>query len=278
MEVLYILLIVFLVFLIPVVFLKKRTGYIEDKQFEDFKGAIREEVSKIKETYSDEPVEKHTERIYVNIGISKKLSEIDVKEREPREVKEKRINDTRTMLTIRVFLFRIMDYLNARSFYDLRNSIPGVLESLEEYKSLINYPDLKKCRKQAIKEFCKQNNFSRLPIEYKEWMQSPFEIKVDIAKDYQKMSSVYKEYWDDVLNSYVLGYAKINRLEYLVDSMTNEYNNDFIRGNDDAKSVIDSLKNYYYSMLKQEFSSLWVLDARKPRRKKTSKKKKTSIA
>ena len=273
MELVYIALVVFGLFFISALWIQKTNKKIEEEKFEEFKTAVNEEVSKINETYSDEPIEEHTERIYVDISITKRLDEIQVKEREPREIKEKRMNDTRTMLTIRVYLFRVMDYLSARSFYDLRKSIPGVIESLDEYKNLLNYPNLKECRKQAIKEFCGQNHLRRLPVEYKEWMQSPFEIKIDIAEAYKKMSYIYKEYWNDVLDSYAMGYAKVNRLEYLVDSMTNEYNNELIKDNDEAKSVINEIKIYYKSILTKELSSLWILKARKAKQKKTRKKK-----
>lgn len=272
MELVYIVLVAFVVFFIFVICIQKTYKKTEEEKFEEFKTAIREEVLNINETYSDEPVEEHTERIYVDLSITKRLDEIEVKEREPRDIKEKRINDTRTILTIRVYLFRVMDYLNARTFYDLRKSIPGVRESLDEYKNLLNYPDLKKCRKQAIKEFCRQNHLRRLPIEYKEWMQSPFEIKIDIVKAYKRMSYIYKEYWNDVLDSYAMGYAKVNRLEYLVDSMTNEYNNELIKDNDEAKAVINDLKSYYKSILKHELSYLWILKARETKHKKTKKK------
>ena len=139
MELVYIALVVFVVFFISALWDQKTNKKIEEEKFEEFKTAVSEEVSKINETYSDEPIEEHTERIYVDISITKRLDEIQVKEREPREIKEKRMNDTRTMLTIRVYLFRVMDYLSARSFYDLRKSIPGVIESLDEYKNLLNY-------------------------------------------------------------------------------------------------------------------------------------------
>lgn len=273
MELVYIALVVFGVFFISALWNQKTNKKIEEEKFEEFKTAVSEEVSKINETYSDEPIEEHTERIYVDISITKRLDEIQVKEREPREIKEKRMNDTRTMLTIRVYLFRVMDYLSARSFYDLRKSIPGVIESLDEYKNLLNYPNLKACRKQAIKEFCGQNHLRRLPVEYKEWMQSPFEIKIDIAEAYKKMAYIYKEYWNDVLDSYAMGYAKVNRLEYLVDSMTNEYNNELIKDNDEAKSVINEIKIYYKSILTKELSSLWILKARKAKQKKTRRRK-----
>ena len=59
MELVYIALVVFGVFFISALWDQKTNKKIEEEKFEEFKTAVSEEVSKINETYSDEPIEEH---------------------------------------------------------------------------------------------------------------------------------------------------------------------------------------------------------------------------
>lgn len=264
--------VVFCVLFLLLYVYRNKNKLSEKKRFEEIKSAIRQEVFKIKETCSDEPIDEQTKRVYINVDISNKFNEIKVIKREPTEAKLKRIDDTKVMLTVSVYLFSVMDYLTSKSFYDLRRTIPKVLMELDNYKSVFNYQNIKKCRKQAINDFCRQNHFKRLPIEYKEWMQLPFVIEIDIAKDYRKVSIDYTDYWDAVIDSYVSCTDKVRRIEYLIESLTKELDHRFIHNNDEAKFVIESTKNYYEILFRKELSSLWILNSRK-KKLKTKKKK-----
>lgn len=79
-------------------------------------------------------------------------------------------------------------------------------------------------------------------------------INLDLSQIILKSLSNEEEYWDNVLANYKRQHAKINRLQYLVDSYTCEKDNPLIQKYPTVISKVDELMIKYKDILESELS------------------------
>ncbi len=174
--------------------------------------------------------------------------------KEKRALRYKRADKRERKLIIwRVLRYMITyrDLSSSSNFYEYKNNIASHNHAVEELK--ISKPD--KYHLEAAIRFC-QIEYLCGRCDY-ELTQEDIDLlenwetkTIDNNRILNDILTTYKEYWDNVLDSYTRPSARIKRLQYLIQDLQEVMKMPFLQNTPNVLNNIKELQDYYQSLLK----------------------------
>lgn len=213
-----------------------------------------------KKATNDKPNEKYnkitTSPISNNSMVNKPMRKQEYKRRRERmSVRQIRLERHKHIWAVLRYVVAINDVYVSENFYDLDKSI-------NEYKiayDRLHDKDYTPSREEisiAIR-FCKIENKRGLcehKILYTE-EQSIYNwknIHIDVNKILPKVIISFKTYWDEVLTSYKRPSARKNRINYLINHITEMKTKEYLKSIPEFEKETDILISYYNSLLTKD--------------------------
>lgn len=145
---------------------------------------------------------------------------------------------------IYVFISYLKKYLEISNFYDIRDILPVFKKEYCNYTELSKKENFKDALKSAITEYNRKSGF-KVTIEMKKFLINPDFIIIDEHNLSLKAALLFKEYWDDVLLGYQRKSSYINRLNYLIDYISDMLSNPLVKEYEDVKDLMISYRKEY---------------------------------
>jgi len=174
--------------------------------------------------------------------------------KEKRELRYKKADKRERKLIIWRVLRYMITYRNLSSstnFHEYKNNIASHNHAVEELK--ISKPD--KYHLEAAIRFC-QIEYLCGRCDY-ELTQEDIDLlenwetkTIDNNRILNDILTTYKEYWDNVLDSYTRPSARIKRLQYLIQDLQEVMKMPFLQNTPNVLNNIKELQDYYQSLLK----------------------------
>lgn len=174
--------------------------------------------------------------------------------KEKRALRYKRADKRERKLIIwRVLRYMITyrDLSSSSNFHEYKNNIASHNHAVEELK--ISKPD--KYHLEAAIRFC-QIEYLCGRCDY-ELTQEDIDLlenwetkTIDNNRILNDILTTYKEYWDNVLDSYTRPSARIKRLQYLIQDLQEVMKMPFLQNTPNVLNNIKELQDYYQSLLK----------------------------
>lgn len=143
------------------------------------------------------------------------------------------------------------DLSSSSNFHEYKNNIASHNHAVEELK--ISKPD--KYHLEAAIRFC-QIEYLCGRCDY-ELTQEDIDLlenwetkTIDNNRILNDILTTYKEYWDNVLDSYTRPSARIKRLQYLIQDLQEVMKMPFLQNTPNVLNNIKELQDYYQSLLK----------------------------
>lgn len=149
------------------------------------------------------------------------------------------------------YMITYRDLSSSSNFYEYKNNIASHNRAVEELK--ISKPD--KYHLEAAIRFC-QIEYLCGRCDY-ELTQEDIDLlenwetkTIDNNRILNDILTTYKEYWDNVLDSYTRPSARIKRLQYLIQDLQEVMKMPFLQNTPNVLNNIKELQDYYQSLLK----------------------------
>lgn len=174
--------------------------------------------------------------------------------KEKRELRYKKADKRERKLIIwRVLRYMITyrDLSSSSNFYEYKNNLASHNHAVEELKT--SKPD--KYHLEAAIRFCQIEYLCgrcdyELTQEDIDLLENWETITIDNNRILNDILTSYKEYWDNVLDSYTRPSARIKRLQYLIQDLQEVMKMPFLQNTPNVLNNIKELQDYYQSLLK----------------------------
>lgn len=176
------------------------------------------------------------------------------KAKEKRMLRYKRADKRERKLIIwRVLRYMITyrDLSSSSNFYEYKNNIASHNRAVEELKSskLDVYHLEAAIRFCQIEYLCGRCDYE-LTQEDIDLLENWETKTIDNNRILNDILTTYKEYWDNVLDSYTRPSARIKRLQYLIQDLQEVMQMPFLQNTPNVLNNIKELQDYYQSLLK----------------------------
>lgn len=189
----------------------------------------------------------------INSSDENKTSNLQLRRDRAYKHKARRENKSKTWAFLS-YIKSVQSIYESSNFYDLDKSISEFNESIERLRDEIYTPTNN--NKDLVIRFCRISFYSG------ECTQNIQSIKLDNLLDYEsfdvldvvdifKVSTDFRDYWDNVLESYKRKKSKIDRINYVIDHLKEMRERDNLKNIPRFTEQVDNLLSYYISALEK---------------------------